>query len=50
MWLSPVFMQVSRSRAKLLVEFIAFVRSGEMIAPQKDRYRDYFIKMGYLPE
>ena len=31
-------------------EFIAFVRSGEMIAPQKDRYRDYFIKRGYLPE
>lgn len=30
-------------------EFAAFIHSGRMIAPQKNRYRNYFINVGYLP-
>ncbi len=29
-------------------DFIAFVNSPEMIDVQRERYRDYFLKMGYL--
>lgn len=29
-------------------EFIAFVNSGEMIDVQKERYHDFFAKMGYI--
>lgn len=30
-------------------EFIDFIHSDRMIRPQKSRYREYFVKMGYLP-
>lgn len=29
-------------------DFIAFIRSDEMIDAQKNRYHDFFVKMGYI--